>query len=113
MEDYKNYIIMALLYLAIIFAVYFVYETVRKRRVAVINKSSHINGRGKNKLYFFYRLFRAAPGIRKTFSRVIANTESVYPSDQMSINKEATKIMLKSTGFAAGLVNVYGKAKWK
>lgn len=53
MEDYKNYIIMALLYLAIIFAVYFVYETVRKRRVAVINKSSHINGRGKNKLYFF------------------------------------------------------------
>lgn len=101
MEDYKNYIIMALLYLAIIFAVYFVYETVRKRRVAVINKSSHINGRGKNKLYFFYRLFRAAPGIRKTFSRVIANTESVYPSDQMSINKEATKIMLKSTGFAA------------
>ena len=44
MEDYKNYIIMALLYLAIIFAVYFVYETVRKRRVAVINKSSHING---------------------------------------------------------------------
>ena len=32
MEEYKNYIIMALLYLGIIFAVYFIYEAIRKRR---------------------------------------------------------------------------------
>ena len=104
MEDYKKYIIMALIYLAVIFAVYFIYETIQRRRAAVVNKSSHINRRGRNKLYFFYRLFRNTPGIRKTFSKVIANTESIYPSDQMSINKEATKIMLKSVGFAGAIM---------
>lgn len=104
MEDYKKYIIMALIYLAVIFAVYFLYETLQRRRAAAVNKSSHINRRGRNKLYFFYRLFRNTPGIRKTFSKVIANTESIYPSDQMSINKEATKIMLKSVGFAGAIM---------
>lgn len=103
MENFKQYLFLVAGVLILIFAVYFIYESIQKRRNIAINKNQKINS-GRNRFFIFYKIFRTVPVIKKTFARVIVNTESVYPADQMSINKEATKLMMKSVGFAAAII---------
>lgn len=105
MGNYRNWIYMALIFVVVIIAGSIIYARLQKRRETRINKSSSLNRKsGKNRLIFFYRLFYATPGIRKIFDKVIDNTKSVFPSDTMSINKEATKIMLKTLGMSAAVI---------
>lgn len=92
----KTFIMMALLYIVAIFAVYFIYRMISNRRTAEINKSTTINKKGKNKLFVFYKLFRAIPGFNKIFDKILRETEMIYPSDPLSVNREATKITLKA-----------------
>ena len=104
--DYSKFIYIAIAYVAIVIVVFLIYTAVQKRRAVKINKSNTINKRGKNKLYAFYKIFRTLPGVKKTFKKVIDNTESIYPADMVSVNKEATKIMMKSVGFAGIIILV-------
>lgn len=100
MNQYAKYLIIAALYIVIVFVVFGCYRFFVKRRENKINKSSKINKQGKNRLFLFYKLFMVTPGINKIFTKVLRNTESVYPSDALSVNREATKIMLKSMSFS-------------
>lgn len=49
--------------------------------------------KGRNKLFVLYLLYTKTPYINKYFAKVRDNTESIYPSDPVSVNQEATKIM--------------------
>lgn len=82
--------------------VYAVYMSHNKKRAKDINKSDTINKKGKNKLYVFYRLFRATPGFNRIFQKILLETEMIYPSDPMSVNREATKITLKALILSVG-----------
>lgn len=107
MGNYINWIYAAMIFLVIIIAGSVIYMRLQNLRARRINKNSSLSRRStKNRLIFFYRLFEAIPGIRKVFEKVVDNTKSVFPSDTMSINKEATKIMLKTTGISAAVMIV-------
>lgn len=99
----KNFLIMAFVYIAAIFIVFFIYRIITNRRNVQINKSQTINKRGKNKFYPFYKLFHNTPGFRKVFDKILKETEMIYPSDAMSVNREATKLTMKALGFALGI----------
>ncbi len=88
----------ALLCFAVIFIGVGIYlSATRKHREKRINKANALNKHsGRNRLHFFYRLFLVTPGLNRIFHKVIIDTESVYPADMMSVNKEATKVMLKN-----------------
>lgn len=107
MGNYSNWFYAAIIYVVVIAAFSVIYVQLKKHRETRINKSSSLSRHStKNRLIFFYRLFDRTPGIRKVFARVVANTRSVYPSDTLSINKEATKIMLKTSGLSAAVIVV-------
>jgi len=59
-------------------------------------KTIKSRGKGKNKLYFAYKFFTKTPFINKYFAKVLRNTESIYPSDPISVNKAATEMMIKT-----------------
>lgn len=99
----SKYLIFALWYIGIVFVVFAIYMNVSKKRGEKINKSAVINKQGKNKLYVFYRIFNSFPGFKRVFHKILRQTEMMYPSDQMSVNKEATKITLKALGIALGI----------
>lgn len=94
--DYSKFVIFAVIYLVVAGVGIAIYAFYQIRHMDRINKSANISKKSRNKLYVFYKLFRTLPVINKIFSKVLANTESVYPADVMSINREATKIMLKA-----------------
>ena len=68
----------------------------QKREEERFNKKITVKGSGKNYLYYFFVFFKHCPGLRKYFDKVMKTTESIYPADQMSINKKATKMMLSN-----------------
>ena len=45
----RNFILIAVIYLAAIFVVYFIYRIISNRRAVDINKSATINKKGRNK----------------------------------------------------------------
>lgn len=98
--NYSVFIYTAVAYIVLVMTIFLIYMAVQKRRAKKININKKLNSRGKNKFYFLYRLFKVIPFVNKIFYKVIKNTESVYPADQMSIYKEATKTMMKSMGLA-------------
>lgn len=102
--SYKVYFIGAGAFLIIAAVIYFIYQILQLQRNQVINKSDKINKTGRNKLHVFYKIFRTTPGLKKIFSQILLNTESVYPADPMSVNREATKIMLKGISFSAVII---------
>lgn len=108
-RDYTVFIYFAVGWLVLTVILFLIYQFTSKRRTLKINKSDTINKNGRNSLYFLYRFFRICPGIKKVFKRVLDNTESVYPADVMSVNREATKVMLKATGFSIviGIATVF------
>lgn len=107
MGEYSKWIYIVVSYVFAVSAIYIVHNRLKANHEKRINKSSSINRHStKNRLYLFYRLFRVMPGINKIFAKVIASTESVYPADVMSVNKEATKIMLRTSGISAGIAMV-------
>ena len=99
----RNFILIAVIYLAAIFVVYFIYRIISNRRAVDINKSATINKKGRNKFYVFYRLFRITPGFKKIFDKILRETEMIYPSDPLSVNREATKITLKAILLSLGI----------
>ena len=82
--------------MAILIVAYIIISVIQNRRASKINVNKNINSRRRNVFYFFYVLCKNTPVLRKVFNKILNNTASVYPADQMSINKEATKTMLKS-----------------
>lgn len=102
--NYTMFVYLGIAYVVLVCAIFFIWRAIQARRAIKVNKSSTINKRGKNKFYLFYKIFRTFPGIKKTFKKVLDNTESIYPADMMSINREATKIMLKAVMFAAIII---------
>lgn len=101
--NYGKFIGIALAYIAIVFTIFFISQTIKKKRAQRINKSAVINKRGKNKLYPFYKLFRNTPGFKKIFEKILRETEMIYPSDPLSVNREATKITLKGIVISVGI----------
>ena len=65
-----------------------------KKNDGNLNITSNKNKR--NNLYFAYALFTKTPIINKEFAKVKAQVRLLYPADEMSINTEATRIMLKN-----------------
>ena len=68
-----------------------------------INKSLASSGNGKNKLHIFYLIFKKTPFLKRYFEKVLKTTESIYPADQMSVNKKATMLMLNNLLVAIGI----------
>ncbi len=104
MGEYSIWSYIVVIYIVMLAGIIIVNKRMKSRREYRINKSSSINRHStKNRLYLLYRLFRVTPGINRVFAKVVANTESVYPADMMSINKEATKTMLKASCISIGI----------
>ena len=99
----KTFLMMASLYIVAILVTFIIYRLFSKNRAVEINKSRTINKKGKNKLYVFYKLFRATPGFKKIFDKILRETEMIYPADVMSVNREATKITLKALLMSLGI----------
>lgn len=99
----KTFLMMASLYIVAILVTFIIYRLFSKNRAVEINKSRTINKKGKNKLYVFYKLFRATPGFKKIFDKILRETEMIYPADVMSVNREATKITLKALLMSIGI----------
>lgn len=59
-------------------------------------------GNGKNRLYFLYLLYSSVPGISKLFARLKKQVATIYPADNLSINKKATNIMTSAMIIALG-----------
>lgn len=97
MEGYDNWMIGMVFFAVVFMGISIFLSITRKNRIKQINKENALNKHsGRNMLHFFYRLFLVTPGINRIFHKVIIDTESVYPADMMSVNKEATKLMLKN-----------------
>ncbi len=67
----------------------------QKKRDRIDKKIQKGSG-SKNRLYILYLVFRHAPILNKYFDKVLKETESIYPADQMSVNKKATSLMLRN-----------------
>lgn len=80
-----------------------IYMFYNKKRAKDINKSDTINKKGRNKLYLFYRIFKVVPGFNRIFQKILLETEMIYPSDSLSVNREATKITLKALTVSVGI----------
>ena len=102
--NYSVFVYIAIAYIALVTIIFVIYRAIQKRRAEKININKKLNSRGRNKFYFLYRLFKVIPFVNKLFNKVIKNTEAVYPADQMSINKEATKTMMKSVGLSVAAI---------
>lgn len=102
----KNYIFFIIAYLLTVTVVYAVYRAIAAKKNKAINKSKYINQRGRNKFYLFYKLFRNTPFFKKVFQKIKKQTEMIYPSDPISVNKEATKITLRALLLAVGIAVV-------
>lgn len=50
-------------------------------------------GNGRNRLYLLYTIYRNFPLVDKFFARLRRNVSTLYPADNLSINKKATSIM--------------------
>lgn len=70
-----------------------------------INKRMKPKSRTRNYLHIAFLFFIHAPIIRKYFDKVLRTVGSIYPADQMSINKKATRMMLGNIIFA-GLIAI-------
>ncbi|MEE1255639.1 MAG: hypothetical protein UHN47_03890 [Lachnospiraceae bacterium] len=102
--NYSAFVYIAIAYMILVAIIYVIYRAIQKKRAEKININQKLNSRGRNKFYFLYRLFKVIPFVNKLFNKVIKNTEAVYPADQMSINKEATKTMMKSMGISGAAI---------
>lgn len=102
--NYSVFVYIAIAYVSLVTIIFVMYRAIQKRRAEKININKRLNSRGRNKFYFLYRLFKVIPFVNKLFNKVIKNTEAVYPADQMSINKEATKTMMKSMGLSGAAI---------
>lgn len=85
-----------------VFVIYFVYALYYRQRVMKM-KSKEIGTRKNSTahqkntfLFVMYRVFTTAPFIKRYFRKVLRKTQTLYPSDMLSVNKRATKIMLKA-----------------
>lgn len=103
--NYSRWMIAAMLFAGSIAFIGAFYAVMSRRRAKWLNKSSQLDRHsGSNMFYFLYRLFKATPGLNRIFHKVIMDTESVFPADPMSVNKEATKVMLKNLRLAGALI---------
>lgn len=57
----------------------------------------------KNKYYQLYKLFNTVPGIRNEFAKVKESVRLIYPTDQITINEESVKLMMKPFGLFVGI----------
>lgn len=76
--------------------VYLILKAKQKKDVDRFNKKITVRGNGKNHLYYFFVFFTKCPILNKYFQKVMKTVESIYPADQLSINKKATTMMLKN-----------------
>ncbi len=107
MEGYDNWMIALIIFAVIFMGIGIFLSVTGKNREKRINKAYALNKHsGRNRLHFLYRLFMITPGINRIFHKVIMDTESVFPADMMSVNKEATKVMLKNL-LIAGILAVF------
>lgn len=84
--------------------VYLILMLKQRREVDRFNKKITVKGNGKNHLYYFFVFFNKVPILNKYFKKVLKTTESIYPADQMSINKKATQMMLKNLIMSIGIM---------
>lgn len=103
MEVYRKVLLIAVIGFIATAAVFTVYLTYQKMRTQKLIRSPSIN-RKKNNLYFFFWVFSNTPLLKIAFKKVLIDTETIYPSDRMSINQEATKTMLKSSLIVAVMI---------
>lgn len=62
--------------------------------------------KGKNSLYMFYRLFQRIPLLNKEFRKVEQRVRILFPADEVSVNIESTRIMMRSLGIFFGVIAV-------
>ena len=76
--------------------VYFLYNRRKKNKDESIDFSFMTEGRKMGYTAMFYRFFQNAPFFRKEFQKLQNRVRMLYPSDEMSINREVTKIMTRA-----------------
>jgi len=62
--------------------------------------------RGRNHLYYVYRFFNAFPITRRYFNKFQARLSSLYPADQMELNRMTTGVMLRALLISAACFGI-------
>jgi hypothetical protein len=85
-----------LFYSALVIMIVAVFFTFIRKNIKKKRGNKYIKEvKGRNKLYLLYRFFSTCPVLKNEFSKVRLRASLLYPSDDVQVNREATKLMLK------------------